>query len=90
MIANSNNYILYAKFSGFMKVPDEFELTEIKNLVFEKRITEFKDVANNEDLKNSTINVVNNFAQIRFTKEEIDYETDRITKVDTIIKIAIK
>ena len=90
MIANSNNYILYTKFSGFMKVPDEFELTEIKSFIFEKKIAEFKDRINNEYLRNSDINVVNDSAQIRFTIEDKDYETDRITKVDTIIKIAIK
>lgn len=90
MIANSNNYILYAKFSGFMKVPDEFELTESKNLIFEKKVVEFKDTENNEDLKNCKINVVNDSVQILFTKENRNYVTDKLTTIDTIMKIAIK
>lgn len=90
MISNSNNYILYAKFSGFMKVPDEFEITESKNFIFEKKVLEFKEIENNENLKNCEINVANDSAQIRFTKENRNYVTDKTTKVDTIIKIAIK
>ena len=73
-----------------MKVPDEFEITETKYFILEKRLAEFTNQENNEDLKNSKINVTNNSVQIKFTIENQDYETDRITKVDTVIKIAIK
>ncbi len=90
MIANSNSYILYAKFGGPMKIPDEFEITQNKYFFFEKKIVEFINRENNEDLKNSNLRVVNNTVEIKFTKEDINYETDKITKTDTVIKIPIK
>jgi hypothetical protein len=90
IIANTNNYILYSKFSGPMKVPDEFEITERKYFLIEKRLAEFKNNENNEDLKNSDISIVNNLAVIKFTIENKNYQTDVVTKLDTLIKIAIK
>lgn len=90
MIANSNNYILYAKFGGPMKIPDAFELTQNKYFFFEKKIVEFINRENNENLKNCDLSVVNNTVEIKFTKEDINYETDKTTKTDTIIKIPIK
>ncbi|MGX7666725.1 hypothetical protein [Flavobacterium pedocola] len=89
-ISNSNNYILYAKSSGPLNLPNEFELTEHKYFIFERRLAEFKNREYNEDLENCEINVVNNLAHITFTVEDRDYTTDRITKTDAEIKIAIK
>ncbi|MCL9807639.1 hypothetical protein NAT51_19105 [Flavobacterium amniphilum] len=88
-IANTDNYLLYAKACGPLKARDEFELTERTCFIFERRLAEFKDDVNNGDLENSKIAIVNDSAQIKFTKEDWNKETDTWVKKDTLIKIQI-
>ncbi|MES2573554.1 MAG: hypothetical protein V4572_01300 [Bacteroidota bacterium] len=88
IISESNNYKIYVntRSGSPMKKADGFELTQDKYFIFEKKLAEFK---NYENLKNVKINVVNDSAQIRFTKEDYNFENNRTTKYDTIIKIAV-
>ena len=88
-VRHYHKYNLYSKFGGFLKVPHNFELTETKFLIFEKKIAEFVARDSNE-MENSIIQVKNDTAEIKYSFEDYNYKDDISTKKDTVLKIKIK
>lgn len=82
-------YNIYSKFAGFLKKADDFELTETKFLIFEKKIAEFK-LYGSIEMENSTIKIINDTAELKYSIKDYNYEKDITTKKDTVIKIKIK
>lgn len=87
-LCESDNYVIYEKFEGFLNARYKHMLFEKKYLIFEKKISDFE--TEESDFKNLSISIKKDSAYIKFTYEDIDYDTYQNIEIDSIIKTKIK
>ena len=80
---------IYKKFGGFMAMCCNYEITESKLLIFEKKIADFS-FEENLYFKKENIHLKENVLEIRMNLKEYDFNENNYYGNDTILKFNLK